>query len=172
MSSVARNFTSKNAKKSKEFVDNLEKYLLAHRVPDRVNKLWDEAKALKLTRKEIRERHGAIDRDVTRGMVAADKKTKKGGNGKHLWSVELDCAGYQCRYWRIRLSDFRNHSTSSKGLANVTARAGISEKDESSTFTEEELSQRLSKAHANLGEAQKNDKKKTPRRAHGTSQGS
>jgi len=74
-------------------MDTLEDYWIRHKVSERITKLADSVK--QMAPPEIKPRWDAIDRDITRGMMAAEKKVKGSGQQKYLWSEELDAAGYR-----------------------------------------------------------------------------
>jgi hypothetical protein len=44
-------------------------------------------------------------------MISSEKKIKA-KTFKYEWSSKLDAAGYCVWYWRIRLSDMKNNSSS------------------------------------------------------------
>jgi len=92
VSPTARGFTSKNEKKVKKYLEKLEKYLTDHKVDQRVDSLIEDAP--RLSTKEIKFRFEAIDRDMTRGMLYAEKHVKP-KEFKYQWSVALDQAGYR-----------------------------------------------------------------------------
>jgi hypothetical protein len=117
----SRGFTSKNEKHVAAYLDHLENYLLDHKVESRVHALLEQAPTL--SRKEIKHRYEAIDRDVTRGMVSSECKICK-KQFKCEWSVALDQVGYCVRYWRTHYSNIKNHSSSPTALARLKQRAG------------------------------------------------
>ena len=48
------------------------------------------------------ESYDAIDRDVMRAMLSAEKAAKR-PTGKYVWSPKLREHGLLTRYWRLRL---------------------------------------------------------------------
>jgi len=92
VSPTTRGFTSKNEKKVKKYLEKLEKYLTEHKVDQRVDSLIEDAPGL--STKEVKLRFEAIDRDMTRGMLYAEKQVKA-KKFKYQWSVALDQAGYK-----------------------------------------------------------------------------
>jgi hypothetical protein len=102
VSPSSRGFTSKNKKKVTKYMDSLEQYWLDHKITERVQCLTAAAK--QLTRKDLRRRYDAVDRDITRGMLASERKVRH-AERKYHWSKQLDQAGYSVQYWQIRILD-------------------------------------------------------------------
>jgi hypothetical protein len=91
-------------------------------------------------------------------MLAAEKKVRP-TNRKYHWSKALDQAGYRIRYWKTRLSDFRNHSAPSPSLDSVRERAGIDPQDHEPILSLGTLLQNLTTAQHELKTIQPQDKK-------------
>ena len=147
VAAASRGFSSKNEKKVRDYLDYLEKYIQDHKVEERVDSLIMEAP--NLTRKEIKQRFEAIDWDLTWGMLSSKKKVKS-KQFKYAWSVALDQAGYRVRYWRTRLSDVSNHSTSHKALGQLFERSGLSDTNDDVNWDIEKVKEELKKARADL----------------------
>jgi len=157
VSPAARGFTSKNEKKVKKYLEKLKKYLTDHKVGQRVDSLIEDAP--RLLTKEIKLHFEAIDRDMTRGMLYAEKQVKS-KEFKYQWSVALDQAGYQNQYWKVRLLDIRNNSHSTIALAKLGARAGMKDDDNDFAWMEEKVKEKLGAAMKELKEIQKQDRQK------------
>lgn len=149
----SRGFTSKNAKKCKEYLDQLDRYFIDHKIVDRIDKLVEEASLLPRTK--LKRRYESIDNDITRGMLAAEYKVRPSKHFKYEWSVELDEAGYCLRYWRVRYSDVKNNSTSHKALGHIFKRAGLTDGDDDPLWELEKILEKLKAARAVLKVAQK-----------------
>ena len=92
VSPSSRGFTSKNYKVITQYMDSLKKYWLDHRITQRITNL--EKLVGELDWDELWQCYNAIDCDITRGMLAAERKVKKSGKHKHEWSIALAQAGY------------------------------------------------------------------------------
>jgi len=138
-------------------MDHLEEYWIDHKISTRIQTLAEVVKQLEP--RDIKRRWEAIDCDVTRGMAAAEKKVKGSGQRKHLWSEELDMAGYRLRYWKARLFDSRNNSMSSC-VAVLKERAKVTDAEEEVRSTWQELEKKVQKARLELKAIQKHDQRK------------
>lgn len=99
----------KNEKNMKAYLDNLEKYFKDHKICEHIDKLIKDAPGL--SRNDIKWWYEGIDNDMMWGMISSEKKIKA-KTFKYEWSSKLDAAGYCVWYWRIRLSDMKNNSSS------------------------------------------------------------
>ena len=158
-----RGFTSKNAKTVTKYVDHLERYWEDHKISGRIQKLQTEAK--QLTRTAIRTRFDAIDRDITRGMLAAEKKVRH-ADRKYHWSKQLDQAGYALRYWQTLLSDRRCNSSDTPCLDRVRERAGIDQDEDHSELSIETITRKIATARKDLKEMQRQDKANRHKNLH------
>jgi hypothetical protein len=86
-------------------------------------------------------------------MLAAEKRVRP-ADRKYHWSKTLDQAGYCVRYWKICLSDIRNHSSSSPSLKTVHDRAGIDLTTDDSTLSPDTIVQKLQAATMDLKDIQ------------------
>ncbi len=68
----SRGFTSKNEKKTKKYLDELDKYFVDHKIDSRIDLLVEEAP--RLTRNQLKQRYEGLDMDVTHGMLVAECK--------------------------------------------------------------------------------------------------
>jgi hypothetical protein len=82
------------------YLEAFKAYADNHDICGRLADLKLVLHSMTLTR--VRECYEAIDRDVTRGMLHAEKAAKK-PSGKYVWSPELRKHGLLTRYWRLRL---------------------------------------------------------------------
>ncbi len=85
-------FTSKNEKKTKLYLDALNMYFKDHKICVQIDRLIEAAPSL--TRTELKQRYNGFDNDITRGMLAAERKVRLHKSFKFKWSLELDKAGY------------------------------------------------------------------------------
>jgi hypothetical protein len=74
VSRSSRGFTLKNDKKVTEYVNSLERYWLDHHIPDHIQRL--SLAAPDLTQKTLCQQYDAIDRDIKREMLAAEKTVR------------------------------------------------------------------------------------------------
>jgi hypothetical protein len=155
VSMSSRGFTSKNAKKVTKYVDSLEQYWIDHKITECIARLTNEAKTL--SRRDLRRHYDSVDRDITRGMLAAEKKVRPAEH-KYHWSKMLDQAGHSVRYWKTRLSDLRNNSSSSPSLESVQEQAGIALTEHDSNQPLVIILENLSAATRDLKEVQRQDK--------------
>jgi hypothetical protein len=93
VSASSHGFTSKNEKKTEKYLNKLKKYFKDHKICERIHKLVEEAGSI--TQKQIKCRYEAIDNEVTRGMLSAERKVQPCQTFQHDWSPELDKVGYQ-----------------------------------------------------------------------------
>jgi G:T-mismatch repair DNA endonuclease (very short patch repair protein) len=77
----------------------------------------------------LRSKYEAINRDITRRMLAGEKRVAKGQDKDYSWSTTLDQAGYRVRFWRCQLFD-KKHSMISRFLDRLKSRAGITADEE------------------------------------------
>lgn len=77
---------------------------------------------------------------------------------KFEWSVALDQAGYRVRYWRTRLSDIRNNSSSPTALSRITKHASIKDGDDDPTWESNKVLEKLKHSWAELKAIQKQDR--------------
>lgn len=157
---ASRGFTSKNKKRCRLLLKHLNRYFEDHRVEHRVNDLVQRAGARELSVTEIRTRYNAIDRDITRGKLAASRKIKP-KRSEFEWSEALDQAGMRHRFWKIRESDCRANSTSHRALSNIIDRCGFTESEEDvlAPKTLEELKKLKNDAFSELKAAQRAHRK-------------
>jgi hypothetical protein len=112
----SRGFTSKNEKKTKKYLDELDKYFLDHKIDSQIDLLMEDAPCI--TRNQLKCQYEGINIDISHGMLASERKVRPYQTFKYEWSPELDKARYCLRYWRVRYSDVKNNSTSHKALAS------------------------------------------------------
>jgi hypothetical protein len=113
----SRGFTSKNEKKVKKYLDHLDKYFVDHKICSRIDSLAEEAPTL--TRRQLKRRYEGIDNDITRGMLAAERKVRPSHPFEFEWSPDLDRASYGLRYWRVRYSDFKKQQYEPQGSGTL-----------------------------------------------------
>ena len=88
---------------------SVDRYLAAFKTYADDHNLWDRIDDLvtvasTLTPLQCKESFDVIDRDVTRGMLHAEKQAKR-PSGKYAWSPKLREAGLLARYWHLRLRE-------------------------------------------------------------------
>jgi Reverse transcriptase (RNA-dependent DNA polymerase) len=82
------------------YLEAFKKYADDHDVCGRLDDLKVVLSSMPLDR--VRDCYNAIDRDVTRAMLHAEKVAKR-PSGRYVWSPELRKHGLLTRYWRLRL---------------------------------------------------------------------
>jgi hypothetical protein len=97
VAAFSRGFTYKNEKKTKAYLDHLDKYFLDHKICKRIDKLIEDAP--RMTRTTLKRRYKGLDTDISRGILAAESKVCPYKTYEYDWSLELDQAGYCLRYW-------------------------------------------------------------------------
>ena len=98
--SSARRLKSEDQPSVDRYLEAFNKYAEDH-------KLWSRVKELCLVAPTMPAHHckmsfDAIDRDVTRAMIHAEKLCRRPA-GKYAWSPKLREAGLVARYWNLRL---------------------------------------------------------------------
>lgn len=84
------------------YLEILGDQLAAFNVYERVRDVWKKLDKYGPTLETLRH-FNALDRDITRAMLHAEKRCFKGRTGKHPWSPALSLAGWVVRYWKTRL---------------------------------------------------------------------
>ena len=82
------------------YLEAFKTYTDSHNIRGRLDDLKLVLNSMTLHR--VRECYDAIDRDITRAMLHAEKASKK-PSGKYVWSPELRKHGLLTRYWRLRI---------------------------------------------------------------------
>ncbi|KAI2502680.1 hypothetical protein MHU86_11805 [Fragilaria crotonensis] len=95
----ARALRSEDQPSVDRYLESFKQYADDHRLWDRVADLTTVASTL--TPEQCKESFDAIDRDVTRGMLHAEKQARR-PSGKYAWSPKLREAGLTARYWHLR----------------------------------------------------------------------
>ena len=113
---ASRRLRSCDPKLCDDYLGLLIKYLDDHKVEQRLTSL--ERDAPYLSSSEVKIRYDKIDRDVTRGMIHAEKQSGNSG-GKYKWSPLLRESGLRTRYWRLRLLELENKFPKTIALAKL-----------------------------------------------------
>jgi hypothetical protein len=90
VSASSHGFTSKNEKKVKKYLDDLNQYFKDHKICQWIDKFVVDA--LSLTRPQLKSQYEGIDNDITRGMLVAEQKVHPYQTFRFEWSPELDKA--------------------------------------------------------------------------------
>ena len=101
-STKARVLRSDNQPSVDRYLEAFKQYADDHCIWDRVNDLTQMAHTLQS--ENCKQRFDAIDRDVTRGMLHAEKQARRPA-GKYAWSPTLREAGLLARYWHLSLKE-------------------------------------------------------------------
>ncbi|KAI2489688.1 hypothetical protein MHU86_24897 [Fragilaria crotonensis] len=115
----ARALRSEDQPSVDRYLESFKQYADDHRLWDRVADLTTVASTL--TPEQCKESFDAIDRDVTRGMLHAEKQARR-PSGKYAWSPKLREAGLTARYWHLRLQEVESNVCLRSALASLLAR--------------------------------------------------
>ena len=103
---ASRRLRSSDPKCIEKYIEKLKENLLHHKVFERMENLWvDIANQVVLNQEQV-ETYEAIDRDVFRLCVNAEKNIKMHKNMKYVWSPALDNAAKDVQYWQARKKFF------------------------------------------------------------------
>ena len=116
---AARGINSEDQPSVDRYIEAFNEYIKDHNLRKRVSELVTSAPFMPPQyRKDC---YDAIDRDVTRGMLHAEKRAKK-PSGKYAWSPKLREAGLLARYWHLRLREAEKGSSLCIALARLMQR--------------------------------------------------
>ncbi len=115
---ASRRLVSTNPAAVEVYSTYLQQYFAEHHVFERLADLeksssddrFDAAAEVK---------YEALDRDITRGMLAAEKRCPARVNYKYAWSLALRQAGIQVRYWDLRRKFFSNKKIDPNEIARL-----------------------------------------------------
>ncbi len=115
----ARVLRSEDQPSVDRYLEAFKRYAEDHRLWDRVNDLTTAAPAM--TSAQCKRSFDAIDRDVTRAMLHAEKEARRPA-GKYAWSPKLREAGLTARYWHLRLREIEGSSCIRTSVARLLVR--------------------------------------------------
>ena len=98
----ARGLSSEDQPAVDRYLAAFKQYAGDHNLWKRVSDLVTVAPTM--TPSQCKIAFDAIDRDVTRGMLHAERQAKR-PSGKYAWSPKLREAGLLARYWNLRLKE-------------------------------------------------------------------
>ncbi|KAI2503673.1 hypothetical protein MHU86_10797 [Fragilaria crotonensis] len=101
----ARGLNSESQVTVDRYLEALKKYFSDHKVQHRGRDLVTIASSLNV--QQCKESYDAIDRDITRAMIHAEKEAKR-PSGKYAWFPKLREAGLLARYWNLRLTEMES----------------------------------------------------------------
>ena len=99
----SRRISSEHPEQAQIYKDTLSQYMSDHNMYQRLDKLLEDAPTMDLP--QIMANTNSIDRDLTRGMLAAEKKASPGVGGNYQWCPELQEAGLITQYWTLRIRE-------------------------------------------------------------------
>ncbi len=102
----SRRLRSEDQPSVDRYVDAFKDYADDHNLWQRVEDLVVAASTLSTA--SCQQQFDAIDRDITRAMIHAEKLAKR-PSGKFAWSPKLREAGLVARYWHLRLREREQH---------------------------------------------------------------
>jgi hypothetical protein len=117
--SPARGLNSENQVSVDRYLEAIKTYFTDHKIEGRVRELITVAPSL--SPDQCKESYDAIDRDVTRAMLHAEKEAKR-PSGKYAWSPKLREAGLLARYWNLRLKALDSGTQMSSVLSRLRQR--------------------------------------------------
>ena len=115
----SRQLRSEDQPSVDRYVDAFNKYAADHNLWQRVEDLAIVASSLPTA--VCQQQFDAIDRDVTRAMLHAEKLAKR-PSGKFAWSPKLREAGLIARYWHLRLRELERHYNLSTPIMAIKTR--------------------------------------------------
>ena len=118
-SSSTRALNSGNPAKVDKYNEEMTKYYEDHKIFDRMTRLKQQS--TRMSRKQVRRRLNALDRDMGRAMLHAENQLRVPPR-KYAWSPELRKAGLLLRYWKSCLADFYQESDSHRTHASIQQR--------------------------------------------------
>jgi hypothetical protein len=77
--------------------------------------------ASSLTAQQCKTSYDALDRDITRAMLHAEKEAKR-PSGRYEWSPKLREAGLLARYWNLRLKELDSGTSLTYALCRLKQR--------------------------------------------------
>ena len=101
------------------YLEAFKQYADDHRLWDRVAEL--QVVAPTMTADQCKLCFDAIDRDMTRAMLHAEKAARRPA-GKYAWSPKLREAGLKARYWHLRFREISSHLCLRHALASLMVR--------------------------------------------------
>ena len=101
------------------YLEAFKKYADDHRLWQRVQELTTLASCL--TPLQCKDNFDAIDRDMTRAMLHAERQARKPA-GKYAWSPKLREAGLLARYWFLRFCEVERDRNLSSALQTLRVR--------------------------------------------------
>ncbi len=113
--SEARKLQSKRPDRVGRYKSNLWRFLRAHKVKERAEKLFQQRHH---PSKTFHKKLEALDRDVTRAMLSA-KKQLGHYPFDHLWSPEVQEAYFHVRFWQLMVSQLRTSRDMTRQLENI-----------------------------------------------------
>jgi hypothetical protein len=115
----ARGLRSDNQPSVDRYLTAFKQYADNHKIWDRVNALSTVASSL--TSAQCKESFDAIDHDMTRGMLHAEKQAERPA-GKYAWPPKLCASGLLARYWHIRLTEVEKNLCRRQSLLKLRVR--------------------------------------------------
>jgi hypothetical protein len=115
----ARRLNSENQVSVDRYLEALKKYFDDHQIDKRISELMVIAPVLSTS--QCKDSYDAIDRDITRGMLHAEKEAKRPA-GKYAWSPKLREAGILTRYWHLRLKELESGQSFLRVLSGIRHR--------------------------------------------------
>ena len=149
----SRRLRSTDIKSVKIYTDILKNHFMNHKIYQRMEKLWEDARQqIVLTPKQI-QTYEAIDRDVYRLCTNAENNLKLYTYTKFLWSPALDDAMKEVQHWKLRKKHVKDRRKS-RELVKKGQEKGYG--DENNT-TVNEIDKALSQSYKSLHKIQKKD---------------
>ena len=97
-----RRLQSNDVKATERYVEELRKYCSDHRIGERIKKWEENVEKGEWDEREMRKRYEAVDRDMYRGCISAEKKAVVRERGEFPWSRVLNEALCRVKYWKLR----------------------------------------------------------------------
>ena len=128
MASATRRLTSTNPRAVHEYTTQLLKYYETHDILKRVTKLQAKSDKGSLQTGDVAEWE-ILDRLITEGRRSAENKCAKKRSGQLPWSPELERAGLEVLYWKMRQRAFSGGVLNAEISCALAQRLSIPEQE-------------------------------------------
>ena len=149
----SRRLRSTDPKCTESYLKKLHTNFKNHKVYERMEKLWEEVKNQVTLTKEQIGKYEAIDRDVYRLCINAEKTVILHTCTKYVWSPALDEAVSEVQYWKVRKSQI-NDATKTYEIVQKGNEKGIAD---DISYTIPQINEALKQAYSTLHLIQKKD---------------
>jgi len=151
-SASSRRLRSTDPKCIKKYIDKLRKNFKTHNIHKRMKKLVLSLKEINGMTKCQQEQYEALDRDVFRLCINAEKQIKIMRFQQHAWSPSMEAAAKTIQHWRRRQKAKKENKNNTHKLILFARSIGI-EDDESKS--DEDIQVEIKQAFRKLNQVKK-----------------